>query len=258
MRAMLRAALLAAAGGFLAQTGCSGSEETCVPSAEVCDGQDNDCNGEVDEGCACVNAATQPCYTGAANTRGVGTCHDGQQTCVDGQWGDCLGEVLPAHEQCDGHGEDEDCDGIVDDGFAPNENPNCSSGTPLVTISGDTDMTAVVEIEDFGERWYGVRLTEDSLALHYLSGAFMLTNPAGVDFDLYVYCYSCASGVLAGSSTVHSSGGHSDLVSVRMNDFPVLIDDFTVVLEVRFHGAEVCAPWTLSLYGNVIVPEDTC
>jgi hypothetical protein len=57
---------------------------------------------------------------------------------------------------------------------------------------------------------------------------------------------------------VHTFNEHWDVVMVRMNDFPVLIDDFTVVLEVRFHGAEVCAPWTLVMIGHVAVDDDTC
>jgi hypothetical protein len=101
-------------------TACAGGGVVCnqavQPGAEVCDGAlDENCDGQVDEGCACTNGATQGCYTGAAATSGVGACHAGTQTCVAGQWGACVGQVLPTPESCDG--VDNDCDGQVDDGL---------------------------------------------------------------------------------------------------------------------------------------------
>ena len=53
-----------------------GGGESC--EAETCDGLDNDCDAEVDEGCDCESGATQPCYSGRpARTAGVGECHCG-------------------------------------------------------------------------------------------------------------------------------------------------------------------------------------
>jgi len=107
---------------------CQGSKLVCVDGApqqpnlatipgyeaiEVsCDQKDNDCNGEVDRDQAGARL-TQACYTGAAVTRGVGTCKDGTKTCENGQFGACLGEVLPAAEQC--NGKDDNCNGRIDE-----------------------------------------------------------------------------------------------------------------------------------------------
>lgn len=56
---------------------CQGSG---VPSSEVCDGKDNDCNGQVDEGCLCQDGQQQTCSTG---------CGQGTQVCQKGGWGSC-------------------------------------------------------------------------------------------------------------------------------------------------------------------------
>jgi len=91
-----------------------------VPQAEVCNGVDDDCDGQVDED-ASGNPLTQACYTGPGATQGVGACTDGLRTCTNGGWGPCAGQVLPTLEVCDA--QDNDCDGDTDED---------GSGNPLV------------------------------------------------------------------------------------------------------------------------------
>jgi hypothetical protein len=81
---------------------------------EKCNGIDDNCDGIVDEGCACQAGQEQPCYRGSVETRNTGICHDGKQTCQNGVWSECVGDVLPVPEVCDQR--DNDCNGKVDDG----------------------------------------------------------------------------------------------------------------------------------------------
>ncbi len=91
---------------------CSGHQ---LPAEESCTGIDDNCNGAIDDGCGCEEGSSQPCYTGPAYARDIGTCKGGTQHCVGGVWAaECEGQILPQQEACDTL--DNDCNGLVDDG----------------------------------------------------------------------------------------------------------------------------------------------
>ncbi len=86
---------------------------------ETCNNFDDDCDTLIDE-----DIPPKPCYAGPPETEGVGICQPGEMACQAGKWGYifeewflinfCDGQVLPSDEDlC--NGEDDDCDGIVDD-----------------------------------------------------------------------------------------------------------------------------------------------
>jgi hypothetical protein len=101
---------------------CGGGTEECLagawggcsapaPSEELCNGLDDDCDQETDEGCGCVHGSTRPCGLD------VGACRPGIEQCVDGAWQEgCFGAVAPAEAETCNNAVDDDCDGRIDEG----------------------------------------------------------------------------------------------------------------------------------------------
>ena len=107
-----------------------GSSTECDAKAkgatkELCDGKDNNCDGNIDEN------LNRPCYTGPASTRGKGACKDGIQKCINGLWSStCIQEIRPSTEVCDG--KDNNCNGTIDENLLR----NCYTGTPSTRKKG--------------------------------------------------------------------------------------------------------------------------
>ncbi len=115
----------------------SGGGGADCAASELCNGLDDDCNGEVDEGCNCILGDTQSCWSGDPELVGIGSCTAGTQTCDErGEWGACEGEVLPSPEACDGN--DNDCNGLEDEGFGQ---VTCGVGACQVTVEECIDGT---------------------------------------------------------------------------------------------------------------------
>ncbi len=95
-----------AVGTLSCQAGAWVCSNAKAPSAEVCDGVDNNCNNQIDEGNlpgegVVCGTSTPPC------SPGITSCVGGIITCVGG--------VQPTLEQC--NGIDDDCNGLIDDGI---------------------------------------------------------------------------------------------------------------------------------------------
>ncbi|MBW2990288.1 cohesin domain-containing protein [Candidatus Woesearchaeota archaeon] len=112
--------------------GCNGTRRcvsgywssTCEISGYYCDSDcdgDKECVNDPCPECDCIHGQIESCYSANTSTMGVGNCKAGIQSCSDGEWGDCIGEITPVDEVCDN--KDNDCDGTVDEGC------ECVTGT---------------------------------------------------------------------------------------------------------------------------------
>jgi hypothetical protein len=100
--------------------------DTCTP------GDDSNCNGLPNEGCACVNGDKKSCGTN------LGNCKLGESTCNNGSWGACTGGVTAKPDDACTAGDDSNCNGTPNDGCVcqngdtqacGTDTGNCSKGT---------------------------------------------------------------------------------------------------------------------------------
>ncbi len=120
---------------------CNANNGACEAQSPGCVDTDQDGYG-FGMACACAGLdcddnddkvadnAILTCYSGPANTAGVGACQAGTRTCTAGVAGPCVGEVVPSGEAC--NLEDDDCDGQVDENLG---NFNCGLGACATSVN---------------------------------------------------------------------------------------------------------------------------
>jgi hypothetical protein len=212
---------------------------------------------------------------------GVWQCDGtGDRECTD-----VSGDTL---EICDGAMVDEDCDGLMNEGFLldtdesncgacnvvcpvcsngandcdsnpdngcelRNTTPPCGSATALTAVRGDTGTGGTTTASSgYAEAWFTVVVNETSKADDTggnLRATVALDVPAGVDFDLFVTCPSCLSPSGSPLSSTNAAGV-DELINLRNDDQNGDDDGFTIVIEVRHIGATMCGDWTLTVTGN--------
>jgi hypothetical protein len=139
---------------------------------------------------------------------------------------------------------------------AENQNPACSPGTFLGSVSGDTPSADLGPHVGANEQWLSFRLTEDDLNLDQDPTAMIsLHNSAGSNFDLCVYCPNCAD---PSGSCSFNPAGQIDTVYVRKNDNAALDDDFDVIIQVYYTSSLSCGGWGLFVSGGWPTPDVNC
>ena len=110
-----------------------GCEETEADES-TCDGEDNDCDGVTDEGCACDfgESTNGVCPTGA----------------IDPASGMCAAPASHEADESTCDGQDNDCDGVVDEGCACDFNGSSQGACADGTVGADGNCAAPSNFED--------------------------------------------------------------------------------------------------------------
>ncbi|MCK6551185.1 SBBP repeat-containing protein [Myxococcota bacterium] len=200
--------------------------QTFASTAEVCDSLDNDCDGASDEGnvCGCVPGTTQPCYSGAGGTLGVGICAAGVMTCnAQGSgYGACTGQVVPQGENC-----------------ATSADENCDGATPPCTGAGSWSRRMGSTSADLGY-WTAT----DSRGAVYVAGSFQGTVDFGGGnlvsaggYDAFLAKYDASGAFLWAKRFGSTSTDHGYRVAVDPNDNVILSGTFNGT--VNFGGGNL-------------------
>ena len=207
---------------------CSDTTDTIV---EVCDGDDEDCDEEIDEDFDLTSDPDNCGECGVICTNALGSTSCMTSTCVpvcDNGAAECNGDPVDGCE-------------LV------NTDPSCLLTSNSAEIVVDGDAADSEERTGTTERFYRVRLVESNGpgADIDITARIALQSGAGTDFDLVVWCTDCGA-------TPMTDG--DDQIEVGREDANGQTRTWELIVEVRYDPSTpstTCAPWTLTVTGNV-------
>jgi len=227
-------------GSIVCSQGALACNDSTTDSLEVCNEEDDDCNGIVDDG---FDTATDPlncgsCETACTNANGTTECTAG--TCAP----TCASGAV-------------DCNNALDDGCEVfrDRNPTCMEAKEVGSINGDVTGGRIVQ-SGSDEAVFEFTLTEISTTATPVTAMITLDLPPGLDYDLIVRCQDCDSAIMSSS---RNGPGITETVGFRHRDTTNVNDDQTVFVEIRFVSETTCGDnWELEVLGGVAVAAVTC
>ena len=159
---------------------CETGEQTCKDgvwgacsarqaSPELCNGLDDDCDGIIDNP---DKLPVQFCYEGPQQTLSYGECRPGVMSCINGKYDTCIKQILPTIEKC--NSKDDDCDGIIDNGFSNKEIYNIV----LLDISGSM-VDYILDIKNAFISWQSVNSSSNQKFI-----LIAIPNPADIRLSI--------------------------------------------------------------------------
>jgi hypothetical protein len=241
---------------------CNGTDLVCSdttgPNAEVCNNQDDDCDGDVDED------LVQACET---------DCGGGVETCISGLWKGCTAmqpktctnyDVCASEDMCVSqcpsaptevcNESDDNCDGSIDEGFYGDTSnggvdfPNSwSVNIPQKgTYPTNTAGQVLGHLLSFGDRdWFTIQATEDNSDFCVSGGSdkdvlaqVTVTSPGPALWYEVCACWSdgpafCGKDDESSPTCVTSQGGNTAVLEVHMDMTCGSTDTGWLDIEVR-------------------------
>jgi hypothetical protein len=134
----------------------------------------------------------------------------------------------------------------------------CESALDLSTgneFDGDEDNQVRIEHGE-ANAWYRLTITEGSDGDNDISYSAVLTNPPGMQYDLFIYGFGDDKGVTPAcmDNAMEATGSPPTIHECWSDSFIISTDDRDRLFEVRYVSGGACgvdAQWTLTFTGNV-------
>ena len=219
-------------------------DSLCGPD-ELCDGPnagiDDDCDGQVDEGCPCTPGTAQSCFKGDPSFLSDPNCFSGNQTCEEtGLWGLCRGGVH-ATENC----------------FAgPGIGCSPISTYPFVTVDLN-DGTGLFSTDAITETWE-VTCPAGVSPCPTISGSNPTDDFTPLQSGEYTVTYTKTTAAGTDSCTYPLFVGATGLRVELEWEWEVGLGSSTVDLDLHLHEPNNTSPWGIASGNAVDCAWDNC